>query len=171
MIIMQSIEIGGKTGEELISQLKEKGVDISNLAMCALKSEELAISKPTENISLLLLSARDLGFEIPAPLKDGIYPMADRLGLELCPAEIGPEILLRHADKPLFGPLGTNIGMKPIRTGKTLINYDEDFIFDVFRGDNGNLQLGVSQYSGPGMYNPDNKFVFCLRKPKEQENN
>ena len=63
-------------------------------------------------LSLVLTTVSDLGFgEEGAPLKD-IYERASRLGLALCPAEMGPALRLAYLDQPLGESL--RIAMQPV---------------------------------------------------------
>ena len=63
-------------------------------------------------LNLVLTTVSDLGFgEDGASLKD-IYERASRLGLGLCPAELGPALRLAYLDQPLGEYL--RIAMQPV---------------------------------------------------------
>jgi hypothetical protein len=63
-------------------------------------------------LNLVLTTVSDLGFgEDGASLKD-IYERASRLGLALCPAELGPALRLAYLDQPLGEYL--RLAMQPV---------------------------------------------------------
>jgi hypothetical protein len=64
-------------------------------------------------IELTLLSAAMLGVESESTLSE-VYKWARQAGLELCPAEIGPQLRLDYRNQPLGEAL--DIAMEPIAT-------------------------------------------------------
>ncbi|MDP2648971.1 MAG: hypothetical protein Q8P19_03680, partial [bacterium] len=78
------------------------------------------------------------------------------LGLELCPADAGPNYRLKYRNQPLDEWI--YIGMKQI------IGSDgSPYVFKLVRGDDG-LLLGDA-WAGPDReWRPGSKFVFRLRK-------
>ncbi|MBU6415364.1 hypothetical protein KGQ34_03970 [Patescibacteria group bacterium] len=72
-----------------------------------------AADEETE-MDLVVLSVAELGFKDGAYRKD-IYKRALKLGLELCPAEVGPQLRLQYKDQPMDEWL--RIAMEPIITG------------------------------------------------------
>ena len=64
-------------------------------------------------VELTLLSAAKLGAESESALSD-LYNRAKRIGLELCPAEVGPQLRLDYRNQPLGESL--NIAMEPVAT-------------------------------------------------------
>jgi hypothetical protein len=64
-------------------------------------------------VELALLSAWDLGVETESSLSD-VYKRAKQIGLELCPAEVGPQLRLHYRNQPLGEAL--NVAMEPIAT-------------------------------------------------------
>ena len=65
-------------------------------------------------VELTLLSAAKLGAESESALSD-LYNRAKRIGLELCPAEVGPQLRLDYRNQPLGESL--NIAMEPVASG------------------------------------------------------
>lgn len=113
-------------------------------------------------IELINVSAKELGFEDNGPLwqttlKD-IYTRGQKMGLQLCPSEVGPQLRLQYGDQPVGE--GLWIAMKPIDSGGI-----GPRVFGV-----------VHYYSGSGLYlisnsgSPDrlwpahSRWVFTLRK-------
>jgi hypothetical protein len=65
------------------------------------------------DVELALLSAAELGVESESALSD-VYKRARQVGLELCPAEVGPQLRLGYRNQPLGDAL--NIAMEPVAT-------------------------------------------------------
>jgi hypothetical protein len=62
---------------------------------------------------LALLSTADLGVESESSLAD-LHKRAKQVGLELCPAEVAPQLRLDYRNQPLGEAL--NIAMEPVAT-------------------------------------------------------
>jgi hypothetical protein len=107
------ITIGGKTKEELKEELKKRNIEPSIYAQNILDREDFIVESNSEKIKLVKLSVQDLGF-LREATTDEIYAKAESLGLELCPAEVGPQLRLQYEGLPgeyIF------IGMKQIASG------------------------------------------------------
>jgi hypothetical protein len=72
------------------------------------------LSKVRTEVHLAVLSVSELGFKDERATKAEIFARAQQLGLELCPAEVGPQLRLQYLDQPLGEAL--HIAMKPIAT-------------------------------------------------------
>lgn len=99
-IRIQSLEIGGKTSSQLQAELKGKGFRVSEYARDMLESQDFKTLKSPQGIDLVRLTVKDLGFDRVATT-DQIYERAQKLGLELCPAEVGLRLRLSYIDQPL----------------------------------------------------------------------
>jgi len=177
-------EMGGKSEQEILKELesrKQLKVDdrdkiyIYDYAKDMLESEDFVRSlyrnpddpkekwelKDKEQIKFVKLKVRDLGFSNNVTIKE-IYERAEDFGLELCPAETGPQIRLNY-DK-IFNkeqPKGESfsIAMKEIsdRDG-------DQNVFSVYRNGDGESWLnGRWAWSG-SVWDPDHEFVFRPRK-------
>jgi len=151
----QEIEIGGKNAEALKKELEKNKIKTSNYANDILASKDFTTLENSENITLVRLKVRDLGFEQGA-ITDEVYEKANDLGLELCPAEIGPCLRLKYTDQPMNEWL--LIGMKQItpRDGSPLI-------FDLERREDGLWLCGAWALPDDG-WRPARGFVFRLLK-------
>ncbi len=96
----QNLEIGGKSAEQLEAGLEENNIKVSDYAKDMLRSKDFRVSQKSENLTLVRLTVRDLGFT-REPTTDEIYDRAQELGLELCPSEVGPYLRLQYMDQPL----------------------------------------------------------------------
>jgi hypothetical protein len=94
-------------------------LDAANIRVGASADEILGrpgfhFSKTRIPMDLVVLTAVDLGLEKGSwPLRD-IYRRAVQLGLELCPAEVGPQLRLEYLNQPVGEFL--HIAMRPVAT-------------------------------------------------------
>jgi hypothetical protein len=65
-------------------------------------------------VELAVLSAADLGVESDQVSLGEVYQRARQAGLELCPAEVGPQLRLEYRNQPLGEAL--DIAMEPVAT-------------------------------------------------------
>lgn len=75
--------------ETLEHVLTERGYVIHNIAAEMLRHPDFAIAPKPTTIELVIPRPEDLGLYRPVSYKD-MYSRAQELGLELCPAEVGP---------------------------------------------------------------------------------
>ena len=73
-----------------------------------------ALNKEQSSVDLVVLSVPELGFNGERVAVADIYARARQLGLELCAAEVGPQLRLQYLDQPLGEVL--RIAMEPIAT-------------------------------------------------------
>ena len=159
---------GGKFEDQLTSEIEDIS-SISDYGKSMLKNEEFVRSlydnteapraewvlKKPEKMTLIRLTVADLGFKSSATT-DQIYERAQILGLELCPPDTGPNYRLKYRNQPLNEWI--YIGMKQITDSG-----GNPGVFGLARGDGG-LWLNEG-WTGPGgEWNPDDRFVFRLRK-------
>ncbi len=151
----ESVEIGGKTTEQLIAEMEAAHINISDYAKSMMKNRDFIPGKTREEATLIRLTVADLGFKTSATT-DQIYERAQTLGLELCPPDTGPNYRLKYKDQPLNE--WVRIGMKQIA--------DSDGCPYVFRleRDVGGLWLRRSWAKPVSTWYPDEEFVFRLRK-------
>ncbi len=151
----ENVEIGGKSAEQLISEMKAARINIPDYAKSMLKSREFVPGKNPEEATLIRLTVADLGFKSNTTT-DQICERAQILGLELCPADTGPNYRLKYRNQPLNEWI--YIGMKQIADSVGRPN-----VFGLGRDDDG---LWLNDYwAGPGVeWNPGGRFVFRLRK-------
>ncbi|MDP3785423.1 MAG: hypothetical protein Q8R12_05210, partial [bacterium] len=151
----ENVEIGGKSAEQLISEMEAAGINISDYAKSMLKNREFVPGKNPEEATLIRLTVADLGFKSSATT-DQIYERAQILGLELCPADTGPNYRLKYQNQPLGEWI--YMGMKQIT-----VSGGYPSVFELERYGDG-LWLHDS-WAKPGReWYPHVKFVFRLRK-------
>ncbi len=152
----ENVEIGGKSAEQLISEMEAAGINISDYARSMLlnKKEFIPTANP-EDMTLIRLTVADLGFKSNATT-DQIYERAQALSLELCPTDTGPNYRLKYRNQPLNEWI--YMGMEQITDSD---GYSR--VFDLGRDGDG-LWLREA-WARPGRaWAPDDEFAFRLRK-------
>lgn len=155
--IWKAIKLGTglKTPDEFRGALKSNGCKIGDWANDILGKPAFTAATQETEVSLVVVSAVELGFKNGATRKE-IYDRAKELGLELCPAEVGPQLRLAYKDQPKGEWL--IVGMEPI--------IDSDGDLGVFRVGHGELSLWLLGRHG----RPDyfwlgiSRWVFLRRK-------
>ncbi len=149
----EEIIIGGKTEEQLEKEMEQQGMRMYDSTRDIMRKMEIQINP--ESLSLIRLSVRDLGFT-QNPTTDQLYQRATELGLDLCPAEVGPHYRLSHKDQPMGD--WVHIAMQPIASRDGSLS-----VFDVESSDSG-LWLRSGWASPGSRWRLVRGFVFCFRK-------
>ncbi|MDO8584298.1 MAG: hypothetical protein Q7R83_03920 [bacterium] len=150
------VQIGGQSEKQLEDALKRAGFQIGDYALQMMQNKDFQTAKEVEQNDLVRLSVQDLFHDQQAHTTDEVYKRAEKFGLELCPAEVGPHLRLKLADQPMGDWF--YIAMKQIA--------DADGGPSVFRvsRDVGGLWLN-GRWAGPArLWDPAGQFVFRLRK-------
>lgn len=151
----ENIEIGGKSKEQLISEMEAAGINISDYAKSMMENRDFVPGKTREEATLIRLTVGDLGFTGSATT-DEIYKRAEDLGLELCPPDTGPNYRLKYKNQPLNE--WVRIGMKQIADSD-----GDPSVFSLGRRGDG-LWLD-DDWARPGSeWITGHEFVFRLRK-------
>jgi len=150
-----SVEIGGKSKEQLIAEMESSGINISDYAKSMMDNPDFTVGANREEAKLVRLMVADLGFKASATT-DQIFERAQALGLELCPPDTGPNYRLKYKDQPLGEYV--SIGMKQITDSG-----GSPDVFSLNRFDDG-LWLGSSWAEPSRAWFPDDEFVFRFRK-------
>ena len=154
MPVWKTVKLGTcETPSEYRKALKKAGMRISDWGDDILG--RITCSKEEIDLDLVVLSVGDLGFKDGAKYSD-ICAKAVELGLELCPAEVGPALRLQYGDQPKDEWL--RIAMEAItdRDGNL-------FIFSVGRGGGGLWLCGYDGHPGD-VWRAGFRFVFGRRK-------
>ncbi len=131
-----------------------KGIEVNDCSADIMNKPAFILASQETTVDLVNISVADLGFTEQTNIKD-VYARAIELGLSPCPAEVGPQLRLQHADQPKGECL--RIMMDAV-TGS-------DGNLHVFRvgHDNSGLWL-ITDYGDPGsMWGPAFRFIFVLR--------
>ena len=156
----EELTIGGKTKDQLKQEIIAQGDKINSYAEQMMDSPEFTTSAEVEGIDLIRLSVKDLFNDNSNHTTDQIYLKAAALGLELCPAEVGPHYRLTHPDQPMND--WVLVGMKPIAGAG-----GRPRAFSVGRDDDGRWLHG--RWAEPeDQWFPAGLFLFRLRKSSEK---
>ena len=117
--------------------------------------DETPVSQDEVAIGLVFVMGRQLGFKRSA-CRDAIYAHALELGLEKCPAEVGPALREQYPDQPMGE--GVVIGMDPIADSGGDLR-----VFGVEHYDGG-LWLYGGRGNPDRVWNPDDLWVFALSR-------
>ena len=119
----------------LLAALSAIGCGVGNSAAEALARPAFTLSGTRTTVTLLTVTAADLGFRgETVPLRQ-IYKLAQQLGFGLAPPEIAPQLRLQYLDQPVGEFLV--IGMNPIQTWT-----GEEVILTVANGGAGLILIG-----------------------------
>lgn len=164
----QEIEIGGKTLKQLQSKLEQAGIKVSSEAKEMMEDSDFAIIPETQEVNIVRLKVESLGLFMNMTT-DRVYARAQELGLELCPAEVGPYMLLDDKNLLKVGEYSF-IGMKQI-------DYeDDDYPYErlpqifVSRHQEEGLELSCVRALPDERWYGSREFVFVLPQEKEQKN-
>lgn len=142
-----------KTVNELSNALRNNDCRISDWAGDILKKITLADAEA--KIELVLVSVADLGFT-KKTRRDAIYDRAKEFGLDLVPAEAGPQLRLQYTDQPLNEWM--LMAMEPITD-----SVGDQYVFSVAHDGDGRWLHGY--YGNPdNLWLPDDRWVFARRK-------
>ena len=138
-----------KNVKDAINALDKEGFKTSGYAKEML--EKIGFSKEKQKYEVVSFPVKSLGFPNGAKLKD-IFAKAEALGLQLCPAELGPQFRLQYKDQPEGEYI--RLGMEPI--------IDSDGFLGVFRLPrlDGELWLFDDRGSPDGVWLAGCSFVF-----------
>ncbi len=147
----KTIKLGTfKNVDEIRKALKAGKHSIGDWANNILGKPAFKVSETEQDVELVNVSVEELGFKNGASYAD-ICKRALELGLDLCPAEVGPQLRLQYKDQPK----GTYV----VVAMEAITDSDGDLrVFDVRRRDDGEQYL--SAFNGYADY----RFVFLRRK-------
>ena len=151
----QIIEIGGRTAQQLETELKKAGVKTSPEATIMLQSNDFTTLSRPQPLEILHLKLQDLGFTWEETPRTGeIYRRAKEIGLGLCPAEVGPHLRLIDTNQPMREYY--YIGMEPIS-----YPYSGLDVFALARHE-GNLLLRSRAGGHNDWWGLSDEFIFLL---------
>jgi hypothetical protein len=145
-----------KSVEEIRQALKASGNNISDWANDILGKPAFTVSETEQDVELVNVSVEELGFKQSACYAD-ICKRAFELGLDLCPAEVGPQLRLQYKDQPK----GTYV----VVAMNAITDSDGDLlVFSVERCDDGDRYLDAGSGNVGNIWVASNRFVFLRRK-------
>lgn len=110
----RTIELGTglKTASDFYKALTAAGCRVDNLVKVMMSQSTFTVADESRKVELVKISVDELGFPDGAKYSD-ICQRAQKLGFQLCPAEVGPQLcLLRCRDQNINE--WRHIAMEPI---------------------------------------------------------
>ncbi len=150
---------GISTIDDFRKALEREGVHIGHWSDIPGKPA-FTVSPKEMEIELVRVTVAELCFENGAVL-DGIYKRALKLGLKLCPPEVGPQLRLQYKCQPKGESL--LIGMEPIGMDVTLSSCGGINVFYIGHNDVG-LYLSSKNCNSVIVWPPSDRWVFVRRK-------
>ena len=100
--IWKTIKLGTgfKTSSDFQKALKDRNYRITYWGNNILTNSNFTVSDTEREIDLVNVSIEELGLSREKLTKKIIYNRALELGLELCPAEVGPQLRLQYPNQP-----------------------------------------------------------------------
>jgi hypothetical protein len=161
----REVFIGGLKGTELIVELQRARVQLNEFAVTLLSSKALEIAEVRRSLFTAEVSVGDLGLYRGADIS-GIYAMARKSGLLLCPLNVGPHLRLQYLDQP-EGAVGYPTYSRRAPPGSITIasawpDEDDDFPKGFYlRRIEGTLWLRGYRSDAEHIWDPNDRFVFC----------
>lgn len=151
--IWKTVKLGTglKTADDFRKALKKASMKIGDWGNDILGKPAFTVSDREMELDLVNLSVADLGFKDGATRKD-IIAKAIEQGMELCPAEVGPQIRLQYPDQPK-GEWFV-IAMEPITDSNGSLS-----VFDVAH-DKGGRWLSAGDGDPANFWIAGSRFVF-----------
>jgi len=99
--IWKTIKLGTslKTTDDFCRALADGEFKLSDWALDILGKSDFTVAAEESKVDLIKVTIAELGFKNGARC-DQIYARAKELGLELCPAEVGPQLRLQYKNQP-----------------------------------------------------------------------
>ncbi len=157
----ESVEVGGRTAEQLIAEMETAHIHINKYAKYILENPQFIPGKNRDRVTLIQLTVEELGFKTTATTEQ-IYERAQSLGLKLCPIDTGPSYRIKYKLQPpndLDGRI--YIAMKQVVDNNDSENYEH--IFNLANLDEG-LELRTAVAHPHKEWDPISKFIFLLPK-------
>jgi len=149
--------MGVTSPRELRNAMFRCAYEISREANGMLESKDFKIAEKFTKIDLINVSAEELGLKSSAKTRE-IYARAFEFGLELCPSEAGPQLMLQYMNQPKGELVG--IAMKPV------VYIDTPLLFSVERTNNGERWLRAAFGDPNTGWSPGRRWIF--QRPNKQ---
>jgi hypothetical protein len=121
LAIWKTVTLGRYRGVDAVrNALDDARIVTGDSADEILGRPAFAFAGTPRELNLVVRSVADLGFGVAGATLTDVYVRALRLGFELCPEEVGPQLRLQYLNQPVGEFL--HVAMKPQR------NYDGDMI-------------------------------------------
>ncbi|WP_404406952.1 helicase [Jeotgalibacillus malaysiensis] len=162
--IKRAVAVGGMTKSECIQKLNASSIRLNEYAEKLLFDEKFLISEAEYSLDTVELTVQSLGFLEGANTSD-LFKGAGKLGLNLCPVELGPFLRLAYTDQTEQVSNVQNQAPSGAATIASEPLYDHDDFPKGFylRRIDGELWLRGYTADHLHVWNPEDVFIFCLK--------
>lgn len=152
-IITIKIGTGFKKAHDFNRVFSRRGIKVEQWAQKILESKDFTAADEKREVDLVNVAAFELGLSKLAT-REEIYSRARKLGLELCPAEVGPQMALQY--KGRYEGEWIIVAMNPILL--------PDGILELFSVKYDNLKMILCAHGGKPeeLWNPEQRWLFVL---------
>ncbi|MGR6897532.1 helicase [Rummeliibacillus sp. BSL5] len=163
--ISRMIKIGGFTKTQLLQKLQQHSILLNKYGEKLFDNDKFTVSEKAYKVKTVELKVRNLGFPEGATIPQ-LFNKAKKVGLDLCPVELGPYLRLAYLDQP-EGNLGKSSLQHQAPYGSVTIASEilsEDINFPkgfYLRRIDGELWLRGYIADYLHVLDPDDHFVFC----------
>ncbi|KKS21048.1 MAG: hypothetical protein UU77_C0009G0010 [candidate division WWE3 bacterium GW2011_GWC1_41_7] len=152
--VWRTVELGMyKNAVEMIIAIQNREIFVSDVGIEMLNNIPYLDSR--QKLCLAVLSVEELGIFAKVTTTKRVYTVAKKLGLSLCPEEVGPQLRIEYKDQPDGETLF--IAMEPV-----LISSGYEKMFDV-KCQGGKKWLGFTSGSSNYTWRPFDRFVFVIQ--------
>ncbi len=158
------VRIGGMDRLELLAELQKNGIELNPAGLELFANDKFITSQATAILETVEITVDALGFPQGTTM-DKICERAARLGMSLCPLELGPHFRLQYRDQP-EGQLGhpPTQGRAPpgsLTIASPPISEDDDIPKGFYlRRMDGVLWLRGYRSGPEHIWSPEDRFVF-----------
>ncbi|MDQ6597945.1 helicase [Bacillus salipaludis] len=163
--LIKTVEVGGLTKSQLLQKLQQHSILMNELGERLFADDKFTFSDTIYSVRAVELKVRDLGFPEGATIPQ-LFEKANKVGLKLCPLELGPHLRLEyldqpegHSGKPFWrhrAPYGS------VTIASEILSEDVDFPKGFYlRRIEGVLWLRGYIADDLHVLGPDDHFVFC----------
>ena len=161
VVVRKTITLGNFANSfALRNALDAAGCGVGDLAQEIIAHPAFTLAPTRTVVDLVAVPAAEFGLTAESAALGDIYSRAEKLGLSLAPAEVGPELRLQYLDQPIGEFL--HIGMKPITTWN-----GDPVIFVVANGGAGLILIG--QHTSADTQIPTSQVFLFVRPPDTRE--
>jgi hypothetical protein len=150
-----TIKLGAepKNRNDFYHVFSHRGIKVEQWARKILDSKDFTVADKEREVDLVNVTTFELGLNNLAT-REEIYNRAKKLGLELCPAEVGPRMALQH--KGRYEGEWIIVGMEPVLLS--------DGVKELFSVKYDNLKMILCAHGGKPeeLWNPEQQWLFVL---------
>jgi hypothetical protein len=97
--VSRIVRVGGMSKDELLAELRGRGIELNEAAQRLFGHDSFSTAKARSHLETVELSVADLGYPQGATMAQ-VQDRAVKVGLSLCPLELGPHLRLQFLDQP-----------------------------------------------------------------------